>query len=111
MTVRNAVPMRRLAQRGSLPGVTAHRHQECVTCGMRGNSRVPFLGGAWRQASATRLSTALPLPALETMAGIRKETDMDKDRIAQNLAAAENHFHSEALNEVETATVAASHQG
>jgi hypothetical protein len=45
------------------------------------------------------------------MAGIRKETDMDKDRIAQNLAAAENHFHSEALNEVETATVAASHQG
>jgi SnoaL-like domain len=28
---------------------------------------------------------------------------MDKDRIAQNLAAVENHSHSEALNEVETA--------
>jgi ketosteroid isomerase-like protein len=28
---------------------------------------------------------------------------MDKDRKAQNLAAVENHFHSEALNEVEAA--------
>ena len=28
---------------------------------------------------------------------------MDKDRIAANLAAVENHFHSEALNEVEAA--------
>ena len=28
---------------------------------------------------------------------------MDRDRIAQNLAAVENHFHSEALNEVEEA--------
>jgi ketosteroid isomerase-like protein len=28
---------------------------------------------------------------------------MDRDRIAQNLAAVENHFHSEALNEVEAA--------
>ena len=28
---------------------------------------------------------------------------MDRDRIAQNLAAVESHFHSEALNEVETA--------
>ena len=102
MTVRNAVPMRRLAQRGSLPGVTARRHQECVTCGMRGNSHVPFLGEP---------GDKLPLLALETMAGIRKETDMGKDRIAQNLAAAENHFHSEALNEVETTTVATSHQG
>ena len=28
---------------------------------------------------------------------------MDKDQIAQNLAAVESHFHSEALKEVETA--------
>src|SRR5919108_556227 len=28
---------------------------------------------------------------------------MNKDRIAQNLAVVENHFHSEALNEVEAA--------
>jgi hypothetical protein len=28
---------------------------------------------------------------------------MDKDRLAANLAAVENHFHSEALNEVEEA--------
>jgi hypothetical protein len=28
---------------------------------------------------------------------------MDRDRIAQNLAAVENHFHSEALSEVEAA--------
>jgi hypothetical protein len=28
---------------------------------------------------------------------------MDKDRVAQNLAAVETHFHSEALNEVEAA--------
>lgn len=28
---------------------------------------------------------------------------MDKDRVALNLAAVENHFHSEALNEVEAA--------
>jgi ketosteroid isomerase-like protein len=28
---------------------------------------------------------------------------MDRDRITQNLAAVESHFHSEALNEVETA--------
>jgi len=28
---------------------------------------------------------------------------MDSDRIARNLAAVENHFHSEALNEVEAA--------
>lgn len=28
---------------------------------------------------------------------------MEKDRIARNLAAVENHFHSEALNEVERA--------
>jgi len=28
---------------------------------------------------------------------------MDADRIAQNLAAVESHFHSEALNEIETA--------
>ena len=28
---------------------------------------------------------------------------MDTDRIAQNLAAVENHFHSEALNEIEAA--------
>jgi ketosteroid isomerase-like protein len=28
---------------------------------------------------------------------------MNRDRIAQNLAAVENHFHSEALNEVEAA--------
>ena len=28
---------------------------------------------------------------------------MDSDRIAKNLAAVENHFHSEALNEVEAA--------
>ena len=28
---------------------------------------------------------------------------MDKDRIAQNLAAVESHFHSEALQEVEAA--------
>jgi SnoaL-like protein len=28
---------------------------------------------------------------------------MNPDRIAQNLKAVENHFHSEALNEVETA--------
>ena len=30
---------------------------------------------------------------------------MNRDRIAQNLAAVENHFHSEALNEVEAALV------
>ena len=34
--------------------------------------------------------------------GYRKD-DMDKGRIARNLAAVENHFHSEALNEVEAA--------
>ena len=28
---------------------------------------------------------------------------MNKDRVAQNLAAVENHFHSEALNEIEAA--------
>jgi ketosteroid isomerase-like protein len=28
---------------------------------------------------------------------------MDNDRLAQNLAAVENHFHSEALNEVDAA--------
>lgn len=28
---------------------------------------------------------------------------MDRDRIAQNLAAVENHFHSEASNEIEAA--------
>ena len=28
---------------------------------------------------------------------------MDKDRVAENLAAVEQHFHSEALNEVERA--------
>jgi ketosteroid isomerase-like protein len=28
---------------------------------------------------------------------------MDKDRIAQNLAGVENHFHSESLNEVDAA--------
>jgi ketosteroid isomerase-like protein len=28
---------------------------------------------------------------------------MDSDRVARNLAAVENHFHSEALNEVEAA--------
>ena len=28
---------------------------------------------------------------------------MDKDRIAQNLAAVESHFHSEALQKVEAA--------
>lgn len=28
---------------------------------------------------------------------------MDKDRIAQNLACVDNHFHSEAQNEIETA--------
>ena len=32
----------------------------------------------------------------------RKDT-MNKDRIAQNLAAVENHFHSEELAEVEAA--------
>ena len=78
---------------------------------MRGNSHVPFLAGPGDKLLLPDRPLALPLPALETMAGIRKEIDMDKDRIAQNLAAAENHFHSEALNEVETATVAASHQG
>ena len=68
------------------------------------------LRGARQQAPLPTVRYA-PASALETMAGIRKEIDMDKDRIAQNLAATENHFHSEALNEVETATVAASHQG
>jgi hypothetical protein len=33
----------------------------------------------------------------------RGEGTMNRDRIAQNLAAVENHFHSEALNEVEAA--------
>jgi len=28
---------------------------------------------------------------------------MDRDRVAQNLAAVENHFHSEAANEIEAA--------
>ena len=28
---------------------------------------------------------------------------MDRDRVAHNLAAVESHFHSEALNEIETA--------
>ena len=28
---------------------------------------------------------------------------MDKDRVAQNLAAVEKHFHSEGINEVEAA--------
>jgi ketosteroid isomerase-like protein len=31
------------------------------------------------------------------------ENKMDRDRIAQNLAVVESHFHSEALNEVEVA--------
>lgn len=34
---------------------------------------------------------------------IRKETEMDKDRIAQNLACVAGHFHSEAENDVEAA--------
>ena len=33
----------------------------------------------------------------------RKEIDMDKDRIAQNLACVDGHFHSEAENDVEAA--------
>ena len=37
------------------------------------------------------------------MTGIIKQTDMDKDRVDQNLATVESHFHSEALNEVEMA--------
>jgi ketosteroid isomerase-like protein len=32
-----------------------------------------------------------------------KGNDMDRDRAAQNLKVVENHFHSEALNEVEAA--------
>jgi ketosteroid isomerase-like protein len=31
------------------------------------------------------------------------EKTMDRDRVAQNLAVVESHFHSEALNEVEVA--------
>ena len=34
---------------------------------------------------------------------IRKEIVLDENRIAQNLAAVENHFHNEGLNEVEAA--------
>jgi len=34
---------------------------------------------------------------------IEKEAVMDKDRIAQNLACVEGHFHSEAENDVESA--------
>src|SRR5574341_1340155 len=37
------------------------------------------------------------------MTELRKETDMDKDQIAQNLACVEGHFHSEAENDVEAA--------
>jgi ketosteroid isomerase-like protein len=37
------------------------------------------------------------------MTAIRKETEMDKDRIAQNLACVVGHFHSEAENDVEAA--------
>lgn len=32
-----------------------------------------------------------------------RENDMNKERIAQNLAAVENHFHSEALSDVNAA--------
>jgi ketosteroid isomerase-like protein len=35
--------------------------------------------------------------------GIQMDKTMDKDRITQNLKVVENHFHSEALNEVEAA--------
>jgi ketosteroid isomerase-like protein len=34
---------------------------------------------------------------------MERENKMEKDRAAQNLAVVENHFHSEALNEVEAA--------
>jgi ketosteroid isomerase-like protein len=34
---------------------------------------------------------------------IEKETVMDKDRIAQNLACVDGHFHSEAENDIEAA--------
>jgi hypothetical protein len=37
------------------------------------------------------------------MTEIRKEIDVDKDRIAQNLACVDGHFHSEAENDVEAA--------
>jgi ketosteroid isomerase-like protein len=37
------------------------------------------------------------------MTEIRKGTDMGKDRIAQNLACVNGHFHSEAENDVEAA--------
>ena len=35
--------------------------------------------------------------------GIQMDEKMDKDRVTQNLKIVENHFHSEALNEVEAA--------
>jgi len=34
---------------------------------------------------------------------MERENKMEKDRAAENLAVVENHFHSEALNEVEAA--------
>ena len=34
---------------------------------------------------------------------------MDKDRVAQNLAAVEKHFHSEGMNEVEAALETLTH--
>ena len=40
---------------------------------------------------------------LETMIAIRKETETEEDRIAQNLACVAGHFHSEAENDVEAA--------
>jgi ketosteroid isomerase-like protein len=43
------------------------------------------------------------LAALETIAEFGKEPEMDKDRIAENLACVDGHFHSEAVNDVEAA--------
>ena len=37
------------------------------------------------------------------MTKIRKEEEVSKDRIAQNLECVEGHFHSEAVNDVEAA--------
>ena len=37
------------------------------------------------------------------MTKIRKEQEMSKDRIVQNLECVEGHFHSEAVNDVEAA--------
>jgi ketosteroid isomerase-like protein len=47
--------------------------------------------------------TRYTLGTFRDMIAIRKETKVDKDRIAQNLACVVSHFHSEAENDVEAA--------